>query len=102
MDDMALFGDDPAFLLDARDRIAGWLQAKRGLRLKDPRVEPVPTRSVIPYLGYRVTPDRIDLGVKAQSRLAQNVAKAARRPERLQATVASYRAAWMFGWLSPR
>ena len=98
MDDLALFGDDPASLLDARERIAMWLETERGLRLKDPCAEPVATRSAVHYLGYRVTPDRIDLGPKARDRLARNMAKSVWRADRLRATVASYRAAWMFGW----
>lgn len=97
MDDLTLFCDDEAQLLDLRDAVGLWLLEHRGLELKDVGALPRSTRASSPYLGYRVSREGFSPGPKARGRIAAHV-RAAATPDRLQATVTSTAAMWMFGW----
>ena len=98
MDDITLFSDSRQELIQARERIAAWLRQERRLELKDPLARPVGTNRATHYLGYRVTRAGMTLGPKARGRMRERLRiAAAGPPARLDAALASYRAAWMFG-----
>lgn len=97
MDDMALFADEEATLLRARDAVAAWLAQHRGLSLKDPDAPVVRTAAPQAYLGYRVTHDTFEPGPKARGRLHANVGRAMGSPKRLAAVTSAWMALWRFG-----
>lgn len=97
MDDMALFGDDAAALVEARDALGRWLGERRRLELKDPDARPVRADRDHAYLGYRVSRRGLEIGRKARDRLGAVLAAHVGDPERLRAAASSSAAAWMFG-----
>ena len=96
MDDLTLFGDDPAALVAWRDQIGCWLAEHRGLALKDPLSEPSSTREATIYLGYRITREDCLPGPKARGRIPAHL-RAARTPGALQASVTAIAGMWMVG-----
>jgi RNA-directed DNA polymerase len=69
MDDFLLWHEDPAVLTGWRDQVCTWLATERGLALKA-LPEPVRCADGVPFLGYRMMPDRILLGRPARRRFA--------------------------------
>lgn len=55
MDDFLVFGRERGVLLEARDRIARFLEGDR-LRLHERKSVVIPTRTGVPFLGWRVFP----------------------------------------------
>ncbi len=75
MDDVTLFGNSHAALMDARDRIARWLDEERRLRLKRPERQPQPTSGTFRYLGRRITRAGIAPTRAAWKRFEQKVGR---------------------------
>lgn len=67
MDDMVLFGPDKAFLKTEQSALIGFLESRLALRVKD-NVQLNRTRHGIPFLGFRVFPQRIQLSPAAKRR----------------------------------
>jgi len=92
-DDVACFHDDPAVLRDARDAMAEWLEAERGLALNPKRTAIEPTRRPCTFLGYRVSRAGLRVAPKVWRRMRAKLRAAERRgPERLARSVAAYEA----------
>jgi hypothetical protein len=92
MDDLVLFGDDPAYLEDAREAIRSWLREQRRLELKSRRDGVQPTAQPSTYLGFRVSRAGVLPGPKAKRRLRQRLAAAdSMQGETLQRCLTSYR-----------
>ena len=92
MDDMVLFGDDPATLERQRAAVAEWLARERGLALKAGCGTVTPTGQARVFLGYRVSRAGISPGRKLRRDFRRKVRAAAERgPEALQRTIAAYR-----------
>ena len=95
MDDFMLFGDDLAALGAARERIADWLTAERGLRLKDPQAVPIDNRRPAVFLGFRLSRAGIGPGPKALHRLRRRLRQADRLdPDALARSLSAFRGMW--------
>lgn len=93
MDDIHVFGRSRSELLEAREAIAGWLRAERGLRLKDPAAVPTSTHAPRTVLGYRAQRGQLVIGDKARVRFRERLAAGRVNAASLQSTMAL----WMFG-----
>jgi len=54
--------------MEWKSQIEPWLSRELGLHLKVSATEIAPTRRGLPFLGYRILPDRIRLGRRALHR----------------------------------
>lgn len=98
MDDFALFADDAATLVHARDAVAEWLWSERGLRLNEKRWHVSPTSAPSVFLGYRVSPAGLAASRKLRRRMAKRLREAAEKgPAAVGRSVASYRGLLLFG-----
>lgn len=96
MDDISFFGDDRGALVAARDEIAGWLAAERGLALKVADERPRRTDGRVGYLGFTVSRAGVVAGARARAVLAGRV-RAAAAGSGLSASLAALRSHWLFG-----
>ncbi len=103
MDDLALFADSAAQLVEAHEAAAEWLWQKRRLRLKKPGAAPRPTKLPCTYLGYRVSRSGPRPTREVFRRMQRRVSNAVLRgsAERIERSVASYRGIVTFGGLPP-
>ncbi|MCC9601922.1 reverse transcriptase/maturase family protein [Stieleria sp. JC731] len=67
MDDFLFFGDEEYRLRDWQEQICGWLFQQTGLRLKESSRLGRSAEGV-PFLGYRIKPDRIYLSKRSRQR----------------------------------
>lgn len=96
-DDLTLFGDSRAELLERRDAIEQWLHSQRGLQLNQARTRLQQCHHGFDYLGYRVRREGIDPGPKLKRRIRTELPKLAQGPpQRLARALASWRAAYCF------
>lgn len=72
MDDFVLWHEDAARLQDWGRQIGGWLEAERGLGLKQ-EPEVLPCREGMEFLGYRVVPGRILMARKSRRRFVRKL-----------------------------
>jgi len=93
MDDVSLFGQSRAQLLDYRHVVTDWLRQERGLRLKDPEAQPTSTHAPRTILGYRVSREGLAIGDKTRTRFRQRMLAGRVDDAGMQSTIA----AWMFG-----
>jgi Reverse transcriptase (RNA-dependent DNA polymerase) len=97
MDDFALFGDDIAALLTARQHIADWLTRKRRLQLNPKRWHIVPTTAPGVFLGYRVSRSSLGPSRKLRRSMQRRLRLAAERGhEPLVRSMQSYRGLLLF------
>lgn len=75
MDDMVLFADDKDILWDACERVAGFLQERLQLRLKDLATLLAPVSQGLSFLGFRVFPGVIRVRREGWRRFRHNVLK---------------------------
>lgn len=98
LDDMVLFDNEAERLREARAAVERWLWDHRRLRLNPKRWHVRPTNEPSVFLGYRVTRGGIESSRKLMRRLQGNVRKAAAKgPQALERTLASYRGLLSFG-----
>ena len=98
MDDLLFFADDGETLERLRRAVADWLGTERRLRLKATGGEIVPTERSGVYLGYRISRGWIDASRKLRRRMIARLrVAAAKGPEALARTEASYRGLLLFG-----
>ncbi len=76
MDDFVLFDDDPGRLAEAREAIADWLLAERGLALKHPAAPVLCNRQPASFLGFRISRAGLLPGPKMKRRLRQRLRNA--------------------------
>ena len=93
LDDITLFSDSRAQLVEARAQVARWLADERHQILKHPHASVRPTTSRFRYLGYRVSRKGIDPGRAPLRRMRQRLRWLAlhESPEALGRSLASYR-----------
>ena len=93
MDDIAVFADEPARLVEVREFVADWLWRERRQRLKDPAAPVRSTRRPVVYLGQRVGRWRVEPTDAALARMGVRIGAAMRSPDpgKVERTIASYR-----------
>jgi RNA-directed DNA polymerase len=97
MDDLVLFADDKAQLLEARAAIAAWLQSERQLQLNPKHLTVEPTRTPAVFLGYRISQAGLAPSRKLRRRLRQRLrAAAATGEETLVRSIRSYQGLLLF------
>ena len=97
MDDLVLFANDRAQLRDARQLIAAWLAAHRGLQLNAKHLSIEPTRTPAVLLGHRVSRAGISPSRKLRRRFRSKLqAAAANGEEALYRTIQSYQGLLLF------
>ncbi len=97
MDDVALFGDDQAELLAARQFIADWLERERLLQLNPKRWHVVPNTAAGGFLGYRVSRSGLSPSRKLRRSLRRRLRLAAAQGhEPLVRSIQSYRGLMLF------
>lgn len=92
MDDITLFCDSRAALLEARDEMAEWLLRERRLHLKQPNAIPRPTNGRFTYLGYRVSRSGAQPTREMTRRMQRRVSELVLRGENdaIERSIASY------------
>ena len=97
MDDLVLFADDKALLLDARTAIAAWLQDERQLQMNPKHLTVEPTRTPAVFLGYRISRAGLAPSRKLRRRFRRRLrAAAAQGEETLVRSIRSYRGLLLF------
>ena len=97
MDDLVLFSNDAARLVDARAAVADWLAAERRLALNPKHLEVVPGRAPGVFLGYRISRAGVGPSRKLRRRLPGRLRRAAGRGEEaLVRSIRSYRGLLLF------
>jgi len=97
MDDFALFGDDPAELINARAAIAAWLAEQRRLQLHPKRWDVMPNTHASVFLGYRVSRAGVSPSRKLRRAMKRRLRTAANKGhEALVRSVTSYRGLLLF------
>jgi RNA-directed DNA polymerase len=100
MDDFVLWHDDAARLREWGRQIGEWLDAERGLGLKQ-EPEVLPCREGMEFLGYRVLPGRILMARKSRRRFVQKLRanEAAHEAGRITGMELQRRVDALLGWL---
>ena len=97
MDDLTLFSDDAAELVEAGAAIDAWLRRERGLAIH-PHEAPHEAAEPSTFLGYRVSRGGLSPGKKMRTRLRRRVRAAAERgPDALERTLKAYAGMVRFG-----
>jgi hypothetical protein len=97
MDDLVLFANDKARLLEARAAIAAWLQRERQLQLNPKHLTVEPTRTPAVLLGYRISRAGLAPSRKLRRRLRQRLhTAAATGEETLVRSIRSYQGLLLF------
>ena len=96
MDDLVLFADDKAQLLEARAAIAVWLQSERQLQLNPKHLTVEPTRTPAVFLGYRISRAGLAPSRKLRRRVRQRLRAAAAGEETLVRSIRSYQGLLLF------
>ncbi len=98
MDDFTLLADDVAVLEAAREHIAVWLAAERGLRLNPRKLTIQSTSAPCTWLGYRASRAGLSPGRKMRRRMKVRLPAAAERgPAALEWSLRAYRGLVEFG-----
>jgi len=100
MDDMLLFGDDPARLAAARASITGFLRERMLLELRPQACRSGRVADGVPFLGFRIWPHHVRLDRARRLRLGRRIrslAAVGQRGEASEAELIPVLAALM-GW----
>ena len=88
------FEPPPFWLSVQRREVRSWLKEKRGLNLNLGKGEVKSVHYPHQYLGYRITPEGIDLGRKSIKRIKKKLkGLGVASPEQLQKTLKAWRGA---------
>jgi retron-type reverse transcriptase len=79
MDDFVLFSDDKHELARAQRAIAAWLEEQRRLQLHPCKTRVFPVRVGVPFVGFRIFPDRTRLDARAGRRFVRKLRRLERR-----------------------
>ncbi len=94
MDDMVCFADEASVLRTWKREIRDWLHEERALSLHSGKGQIRPTKLPQDYLGYRVTREGYDLGMKVRKRIRKALPSLVREgPERLEKSLVAWRGA---------
>ena len=97
MDDVAMFSDDRAMLVEARSAIEQWLAEERRLELNRKRRQVIPNSAPGVFLGYRISRSGIAPSRKLRRAMPQRLRNAAERGyEPLVRSLKSYRGLLLF------